>query len=51
MAKITDDTMLHAIKDGGGSVGLSSDMPAWNQGLSDDQIKGLVQYIRAFCKK
>jgi len=51
MAKISDDTMFKAIKDGGASVGLSSDMPAWSSGLEDDTIHNLVKYIRGFCKK
>ncbi|MBF6570100.1 MAG: cytochrome c [Candidatus Binataceae bacterium] len=51
MAKLTDATIFKAIKDGGAAVGVSSDMPAWSQGLSDNQIKGLVPYVRAFCKK
>ncbi len=51
MAKISDDTMFKAIKDGGASVGLSSDMPAWSSGLEDDTIHNLVKYIRGFCHK
>ncbi len=51
MKKISDDTMFKAIKGGGASVGLPGDMPPWGQGLSDDQIHGLMTYIRGFCKK
>lgn len=51
MAKISDDTVFKAIKDGGASVGLSGDMPAWGGGLSDDDIHGVMKYIRQFCKK
>src|SRR5579859_3446442 len=32
MAKISDDTMFKAIKDGGAAVGVSGDMPAWGAG-------------------
>ena len=51
MSKISDATMFKAIKDGGASVGLPNDMPAWSAGLDDDEIHGLITYIRGFCKK
>lgn len=51
MAKLTDDTIFRAIKDGGAAVGKPADMPAWGQAFSDDQIKGLVKYVRTFCHK
>lgn len=51
MAKISDATRFKAIKDGGASVGLSSDMPAWGAGLSDSQIHDLMKYIAGFCKQ
>jgi mono/diheme cytochrome c family protein len=51
MGKVSDDTMFKAIKDGGASVGVSGDMPAWGSGLSDDDIHGVMKYIRNFCKK
>jgi mono/diheme cytochrome c family protein len=43
--------MFKAIKDGGASVGVSGDMPAWGSGLSDDDIHGVMKYIRNFGKK
>ena len=51
MGTISDDTMFKAIKDGGAAVNLPNDMPAWAAGLSDDQIKLLMKYIRGFCHK
>ncbi len=51
MAKISDETMFKAIKDGGAAVGVSGDMPAWGAGLSDDDIKAVMKYIRQLCKK
>ncbi len=51
MAKISDATMFKAIKDGGAAVNLPSDMPSWSAGLDDDEIHGLMAYIRNFCKK
>ncbi len=51
MSKIPDATRFKAIKDGGASVGLPNDMPAWSAGLDDDQIHALMTYISGFCKK
>jgi len=51
MHQISDDTIFKAIKRGGGSVGLSDDMPEWSNDLSDDEIHELVKFVRAFCKK
>jgi len=51
MTKISDDTMFKAIKEGGASVNLPGDMPPWGQAFEDGEIKGLVTYVRAFCKK
>jgi cytochrome c oxidase cbb3-type subunit III len=51
MSKITDDTLFKAIKDGGASVGLSPEMPSWSKGFDDDEIRGLVAYVRTFCQK
>jgi cytochrome c oxidase cbb3-type subunit III len=51
MAKISDDTLFKAIKNGGASVGVSSEMPTWSGSLDDDEIRGLVAYVRTFCKK
>jgi mono/diheme cytochrome c family protein len=51
MSKLTDEVIFNAIKGGGSSVGMPADMPAWGEGLNDDQIKALVQYVRNFCKK
>jgi cytochrome c oxidase cbb3-type subunit III len=50
MSKIPDDTLFKAIKDGGASVSLSGEMPSWSKGLDDDEIHGLVAYVRSFCK-
>ena len=51
MAKIPDDVMFKAIKEGGESAGLSKDMPPWKQGFEDPEIHNLVAYVRTFCKK
>jgi mono/diheme cytochrome c family protein len=51
MSKISDDTLFKAIKNGGASVGLSGEMPSWSAGLDDNDIHGLVAYVRSFCKQ
>jgi high-affinity iron transporter len=49
MAKESDERVFNAIKGGGGSVGLSKDMPPWGEAFEDAEIKGLVAYVRQFC--
>ncbi len=50
MAKLTADDVYFAIKDGGKSVGKSTLMPGWAGTLSDDEIKALVEHLKAICK-
>lgn len=50
MKKISDDTLFRAIKEGGSAVSLPGDMPPWGQAFEDGEIKGLVVFVRAFCK-
>ncbi|MDQ3068209.1 MAG: c-type cytochrome [Acidobacteriota bacterium] len=38
-----------AIRSGGPAVGLSSEMPAFGDALTEQQIRGFVAYIRTFC--
>ena len=49
MKDITDATVFTAIKEGGESVKLSKDMPAWKEGMEDDEIHDLVAYVRSLC--
>jgi cytochrome c oxidase cbb3-type subunit 3 len=51
MAKISDQKMIDVIRDGGYANGMSPDMPAWRYALGDQDIIGLVQRIRRFCKR
>jgi len=51
MAKIPNDTLFKAIKDGGAAVGISGEMPSWGTGLSGEDIKGMIKYVRHFCQK
>lgn len=49
MKAISDETLFGAIKNGGESVQLSKDMPAWKDGMEDDEIHDLVAYVRSLC--
>jgi mono/diheme cytochrome c family protein len=49
MSKESDERIFNTIKGGGDSVGLSKEMPPWNEAFDDDEIKGLVAYVRQFC--
>jgi cytochrome c oxidase cbb3-type subunit III len=51
MSKISSETLFKAIKEGGAAVNLPNDMPPWGQAFDDAEIKGLIQYVRTFCKK
>jgi cytochrome c oxidase cbb3-type subunit III len=51
MKALTDDTLFTAIKQGGEAVHLSKDMPAWKDGMEDDEIHDLVAYVRTLCKQ
>lgn len=49
-AKVDDNHIAKAIKEGGTAVGLSGTMPPWGAVLNDDEVKGLVAMIRAWGK-
>ena len=51
MGAISDDTLFTAIKEGGEAAHLSKDMPAWKEGMDDNEIKDLVAYLRSLCTK
>jgi cytochrome c oxidase cbb3-type subunit 3 len=51
MKTISDETAFGAIKEGGEAVHLSKDMPAWKDGMDDDEIHDLVAYVRSLCKQ
>jgi len=50
MSARSDEEIFKAIKEGGRSIGKSLLMPAWGGVLNDEEIKGLVQYLRQLCK-
>ena len=51
MKTLSDDTLFTAIKEGGEAVHLSKDMPAWKDGMDDDEIHDLIAYVRSLCTK
>ncbi len=51
MRGTNDETLFSAIKDGGEAVHLSKDMPAWKEGMDDEEIHDLVAYVRSLCKQ
>jgi len=51
MHEVTDDTILQVIKEGGPVAALDPAMEGFSDGLSDNDIKGLVAYIRSFCER
>ncbi len=51
MTKLSDDYLFNVIKNGGKSVGKSKDMADFGKAYDDNEIRGLVAYVRTFCKK
>ena len=49
MSKASDERLFKTISQGGASVGLSESMPPHNTTLSEEQIRGLVKYLRVLC--
>jgi cytochrome c oxidase cbb3-type subunit 3 len=51
MQKRSDDELLKVISEGGQSIGMSADMQPWGGTISDAEIRGLLRFVRSFCKK
>jgi mono/diheme cytochrome c family protein len=51
MSKESDDKVFRVINEGGASSGLSSDMRPWGETFDDEEIRGLVAYVRTFCQQ
>lgn len=51
MGKLSDDMLFKVIKEGGPAAGLNKAMTGFGEGMEDDEIKGMVAYVRTFCKK
>ena len=47
----SNETLFATIKSGGQGVGRSTVMPSWGDALTDQQIHGLVAFIRSLCKR
>lgn len=50
-AATSDDRIIGVITNGGASVGLSAVMPPWGSTLAPEDVKKMVQKIRAFGKE
>ncbi len=50
MSARSDEDLFKAIKHGGQSINKSVLMPPWEGVLSDDEIHGLVRYLRELCQ-
>jgi mono/diheme cytochrome c family protein len=50
MADLPDTEIFTAIKEGGLAVNKSALMPAWGSVLTDEEVTGLVHYLREVCK-
>ena len=50
MAARSDDDLFKVIKEGGQSISKSVLMPPWGGNLSDEEIRGLVKYLRELCQ-
>ena len=49
MHGVTDDIIFEVIKEGAPVAALSPAMEGFSEELSDNEIRGLVAYIRSFC--
>lgn len=50
MSGRSDESLSKVIKEGGTSISKSILMPPWEGPLTDEEIKDLVQHLRALCK-
>lgn len=50
MSLRTDEDIFKVISEGGAARGFSDAMPPHNTILSEDEIRGLVKYVRKLCK-
>jgi len=46
----SDEDLFKVIKEGGLAIDKSVLMPPWGNSLSDEEITGLVKYLRKLCK-
>ena len=50
MQKRTDEELFKVISEGGEALKMSADMQPWGGTLADDEIHGLIPFVRSFCK-
>lgn len=50
MSGRSDETLFKVTKEGGPAIDKSILMPPWDEPLSDEEIKDLVQHMRMLCK-
>lgn len=50
MEKLTDADIKNVILDGGPALSKSALMPPWSKTLTTEEVDGLVQVLRGFCK-
>jgi len=50
MSARSDDDIYKVIKDGGTAINKSVLMPPWGDVFSDEEIRGLVTYLRELCQ-
>ena len=51
LSKFDDNTLFKTIKNGGESMGKSKEMADFGKAYDDDEIHGLVAFVRTFCTK
>jgi hypothetical protein len=44
-----EDLWVAIVRDGGASVGLSMDMPAFGEGATVEQLQAIIRYIKSLC--
>lgn len=49
MNKLTNADLKNVIMDGGPSVSKSEMMPPWGKTLTEEEVDGLVKYLRGLC--
>ena len=49
MNKLTNADLKNVILDGGPSVSKSPMMPPWSKTLTEEEVDGLVKYLRVLC--
>lgn len=49
MNKLSDADIKNVVLDGGPSAGKSPMMPPWGKTLTEEEVDGLVKYLRVLC--